>query len=162
MKLYHGSTMSVYNPNISRSRANTDFGKGFHTTTSREQAEKWARIKKEREGDIARAIVSVYELNEAILQNPEYKTCRFNGATIEWLEFVVDNRRKNNPHDFDFVIGPVADDTIYMVISLYENGVISAEAAIERLKTHTLFDQLSFNTLRACKLLTFVESSEVK
>ena len=48
MLLYHGSTMAVRKPTFMRGRLRTDFGKGFYTTTSREQAEKWARIKKER------------------------------------------------------------------------------------------------------------------
>ena len=32
MLLYHGSTMAVRKPTVSRGRANTDFGKGFYTT----------------------------------------------------------------------------------------------------------------------------------
>ena len=30
MLLYHGSTMAVRKPTVSRGRANTDFGKGFY------------------------------------------------------------------------------------------------------------------------------------
>ena len=68
MRLYHGSTMTVRKPAISRSRPKTDFGKGFYTTTSREQAEKWAQIKKNREGnnENVRAVVSVFEFDEKI------------------------------------------------------------------------------------------------
>ena len=44
MLLYHGSTMAVRKPIVSRGRGKTDFGKGFYTTTSREQAEKWAKM----------------------------------------------------------------------------------------------------------------------
>ena len=42
MRLYHGSTVVVKRPNIQRGRKATDFGKGFYTTTSLEQAMKWA------------------------------------------------------------------------------------------------------------------------
>ena len=38
MKLYHGSTVAVRRPNIHKGRKATDFGKGFYTTTSFEQA----------------------------------------------------------------------------------------------------------------------------
>ena len=41
MLLYHGSVMTVRKPAVARGRLKTDFGKGFYTTTSREQAEKW-------------------------------------------------------------------------------------------------------------------------
>lgn len=163
MRLYHGSTMTVRKPVLSRGRSKTDFGKGFYTTTGREQAEKWAQIKKNREGnnENIRAIVSVYEFDETILNSERYNTMHFDGATVEWLDFVVGNRRGEFTHSFDIIMGPVANDKLYATISLYENGVLDAPAAIEQLKTHQLFDQLSFHSSKACSLVTFIESFEV-
>ena len=161
MLLYHGSTMAVRKPIVSRGRGKTDFGKGFYTTTSREQAEKWAHIKRDRMGDEAHAIVSVFELDDAVLNNPAYHTRHFDGATAEWLDFVVGNRRGEVHHNFDLIMGPVANDKLYATITLYENGILDANAAIEQLNTHQLFDQLSFHTTKACKLLTFVETFEL-
>lgn len=161
MLLYHGSTMAVRKPIVSRGRGKTDFGKGFYTTTSREQAEKWAQIKRDRMGDEAHAIVSVFELDDAVLNNPAYHTRHFDGATAEWLDFVVGNRRGEVHHNFDLIMGPVANDRLYATITLYENGILDANAAIEQLNTHQLFDQLSFHTTKACKLLTFVKTFEL-
>ena len=161
MLLYHGSTMAVRKPIVSRGRGKTDFGKGFYTTTSREQAEKWAQIKRDRMGDEAHAIVSVFELDETVLNNSVYHTRHFDGATAEWLDFVVGNRRGEVYHNFDLIMGPVANDKLYATITLYENGILDANAAIEQLNTHQLFDQLSFHTTKACKLLTFVETFEL-
>lgn len=161
MLLYHGSTMAVRKPIVSRGRGKTDFGKGFYTTTSREQAEKWAQIKRDRMGDEAHAIVSVFELDDAVLNNPAYHTRHFDGATAEWLDFVVGNRRGEVHHNFDLIMGPVANDRLYATITLYENGILDANAAIEQLNTHQLFDQLSFHTTKACQLLTFVETFEL-
>lgn len=161
MLLYHGSTMAVRKPIVSRGRGKTDFGKGFYTTTSREQAEKWAQIKRDRMGDEAHAIVSVFELDDAVLNNPAYHTRHFDGATAEWLDFVVGNRRGEIHHDYDLIMGPVANDKLYATITLYENNVLDANAAIEQLNTHQLFDQLSFHSTKACKLLTFVETFEL-
>lgn len=161
MLLYHGSTMAVRKPIVNRGRGKTDFGKGFYTTTSREQAEKWAQIKRDRMGDEAHAIVSVFELDDAVLNNPAYHTRHFDGATAEWLDFVVGNRRGEVHHNFDLIMGPVANDKLYATITLYENGILDANAAIEQLNTHQLFDQLSFHTTKACKLLTFVETFEL-
>ena len=161
MLLYHGSTMAVRKPIVSRGRGKTDFGKGFYTTTSREQAEKWAQIKRDRIGDEAHAIVSVFELDDAVLNNPAYHTRHFDGATAEWLDFVVGNRRGEVHHNFDLIMGPVANDKLYATITLYENGILDANAAIEQLNTHQLFDQLSFHTTKACKLLTFVETFDL-
>ena len=162
MRLYHGSTMTVHKPTVTRGRTKTDFGKGFYTTTSPEQAEKWARIKKNREGkkEGVRVVVSVFEIDDSILNSSQYKTMHFYGATAEWLDFVVANRRGAS-HDFDMIMGPVANDNLYATISLYENGTLNANAAIEQLKTHTLFDQLSFHNQSVCQLLTFIESYEI-
>ena len=49
MILYHGSNVAVENPIIVKSNRTLDFGNEFYTTTSREQAYKWAKIKQERE-----------------------------------------------------------------------------------------------------------------
>ena len=161
MLLYHGSTMAVRKRIVSRGRGKTDFGMGFYTTTSRELAEKWAQIKRDRMGDEAHAIVSVFELDDAVLNNSAYHTRHFDGATAEWLDFVVGNRRGEVHHNFDLIMGPVANDKLYATITLYENGILDANAAIEQLNTHQLFDQLSFHTTKACKLLTFVETFEL-
>ncbi|WP_298551001.1 DUF3990 domain-containing protein [uncultured Parabacteroides sp.] len=160
MRLYHGSTVTVKRPSIRKGRKTTDFGKGFYTTTNFEQAKKWALLKKNREQS-EKAIVSVYEVPDNILDK-EYSVLRFTGATKEWLEFVVNNRRGKEAGGYDLIMGPVANDQLYATIRLYEQGIVTAEAAIEMLKAHKLFDQLSFHAEQAVLLLKFVESVEVR
>ena len=157
MKLYHGSIVSVKNPNLRQGRPNTDYGKGFYTTVDFDQAVRWARIRRDRAGG-GRAVVSVYEVDDDILQKKDFRIMEYNGATKEWLDFVVANRRYAPLHDYDIVLGPVANDNLYATISLYENGELSAEAAVVQLKTHILFNQVSFHTERALSQLNFVES----
>lgn len=159
MKLYHGSTVTVKRPNILKGRKATDFGKGFYTTTKFEQAEKWAELKKNRLLS-QKAIVSVYEVPDNILEMG-FSVCRFDGATKEWLDFVVTNRKGKGSNNYDLTMGPVANDQLYATIRLYEQGVITADAAIEMLKTHTLFNQLSFHSARAAALLKYIESIEI-
>lgn len=158
MKLYHGSTVIVKHPSVQKGRKATDFWKGFYTTTNLEQAQKWALLKKNREQS-EKAVVSVYEVPDNIFDR-EFSVLRFTGATKEWLEFVVNNRRGKEVEKYDLVMGPVANDQLYATIRLYEQGVITADAAIEMLKTHKLFNQLSFHTERVASLLQFVESME--
>ena len=43
MNLYHGSTEIVEKPLASYGRNNLDFGKGFYTTSMKNQAEKWVQ-----------------------------------------------------------------------------------------------------------------------
>ena len=93
--------------------------------------------------------------------NGEFSVLRFDGATKEWLEFVVNNRRGKGKNSYDLIMGPVANDQLYATIRLYEQGVVTADAAIEMLKTHKLFNQLSFHTVKVIPLLKFTESIEV-
>lgn len=159
MKLYHGSTVAVRKPSLRPGRSNADFGKGFYTTSNLEQAVRWAHIKQERE-DAARAVVSVYEFDETLINNPDWNIRRFTGADEAWLYFVTDCR-KSRKHDYDLVQGPVANDKVFTTVNLFESGFLSAEAAILQLKAYKTYDQLSFHTVKTIGSLRFVESMEV-
>ena len=159
MKLYHGSTVAVRKPSLRPGRPNADFGKGFYTTSNPEQAERWAHIKQERE-DAPRAVVSVYEFDESLLDNPEWNIRHFDGADEPWLYFVTDCR-KSRSHDYDLVLGPVANDKVFTTVNLFESGVLSAEAAILQLKAYKTYDQLSFHTVRAISALRYLETLDV-
>lgn len=159
IRLYHGSTVAVRKPSLRPGRPNADFGKGFYTTRNLEQAERWAHIKQERE-DAARAVVSVYEFDETLLNNSDWNIRRFTGADEAWLYFVTDCR-KSRKHDYDLVQGPVANDKVFTTVNLFESGVLSAEAAILQLKAYKTYDQLSFHTDKTIGTLRFVESFDV-
>ena len=159
MKLYHGSLVTVKKPSVLKGRNTVDFGKGFYTTTSFEQAQKWADLKRKRSG-VSRAVVSIYEAPNDLL-NGRYATLNFTGPTKDWLDFVVKNRKGQGDGHYDLTLGPVANDQLYATIRLYEQGVVTADAAIEMLKAHVLFDQLAFHNQVAADELVFVEAVEV-
>lgn len=159
MKLYHGSLVTVKKPSVLKGRNTVDFGKGFYTTTSFEQAKKWADLKRKRSG-VSRAVVSIYEAPDDLL-NGRYATLNFTGPTKDWLDFVVKNRKGQGEAEYDLTMGPVANDQLYATIRLYEQGVVTADAAIEMLKSHVLFDQLAFHNQDAANELAFVHGLEV-
>ena len=159
MKLYHGSLVTVKKPSVLKGRNTVDFGKGFYTTTSFEQAQKWADLKRKRSG-VSRAVVSVYEAPDDLL-NGRYATLNFTGPTKDWLDFVVKNRKGQGDGHYDLTMGPVANDQLYATIRLYEQGVVTAAAAIDMLKAHVLFDQLAFHNQAAASELVFVGAVEV-
>lgn len=161
MIIYHGSTELVENPEIRISNTFLDFGTGFYTTTSKQQAERWARIKMRRENKNI-GYVSVYEFDfkraqqESVIQH-------FTEADMQWLQFVVKNRRGEVLSNVvDMHIGPVADDNVYRSIRLFETGVLDAEETVKRLKTEVLQDQWTFHTEKMLSFLKFVESLEIK
>ena len=159
MLVYHGSNVEVRKPNILKNRKKTDFGRGFYTTTQKEQAEHWTSIKMDR-AKTGRRVVSVFEVGDELLTDPELKIREFHGPDEAWLNFVVDSR-KGVEHDYDLVFGPVANDKVFTVVNLYESGVLDAPAAIAELKAYKTYNQLSFHTPRVIRALRFVESYEV-
>ena len=104
MKLYHGSIVTVKKPILRQGRPNTDYGKGFYTTVDFDQAARWARIRRDRAGE-GYAVVSVYEVDDNLLNNGALNIMEYNGATKEWLDFVVSNRRFAPLHEYDIVLG---------------------------------------------------------
>ena len=161
MKLYHGGIEIINKPLILEHQRLLDFGKGFYTTSNKKQAEKWALIKKNRIGRDSKAIVTVFELNDKILDNKEYTVKYFKSANEEWLDFIVLNRREIRNHSYDIVKGAVANDTLYATLVLFESGVLSKAETIIRLKSHVLFDQISFHNEAILNELKFVESYEL-
>ena len=159
MRLYHGSNVEVRKPNLRYGRKKADFGRGFYTTTEKEQAEHWTSIKIDR-AKTGRRVVSVYEIDDAFLTRPNLKIREFHGPDKEWLDFVT-NSRKGIEHDYDLVFGPVANDKVFTVVNLYESGVLDAPAAIAQLKAYKAYDQLSFHSKRVLDALAFVSSYEV-
>lgn len=160
MRLYHGSIVEVRKPSLRFGRKKTDFGRGFYTTTQAEQAENWSKIKQDR-AKAPRRIVSVYEIDDAVLSKPELKIREFHGVDEAWLNFVVESR-KGIKHDYDLVFGPVANDKVFTTVNLYESGVLDAPAAIAQLKAYKTYDQLSFHTKQVLEALRFVEAHEIK
>lgn len=160
MIIYHGSTELVEKPKIRESENFLDFGTGFYTTTSYEQAERWAHIKMRRQ-NAAVGYVSVYEFDfERAMR--ETSVLHFENADMAWLTFVVGNRRGEKANDgADMHIGPVADDNVYRSIRLFETGVLDAEETVKRLKTELLHDQWTFHTDKILSYLKFIESKEV-
>ncbi len=160
MRVYHGSTQSVRNPRVERGRPSTDFGKGFYTTTNFEQAQSWALYKKRNIGDEAKAIVSIYEVDDGLLDKSGYNTLRFRAPDEAWLAFVVECRASGT-HSHDIVFGAVANDKIYETLELYANGVLNIEETVARLKINEYYNQISFHSPAAARELRFVESVEV-
>ena len=161
MILYHGSTDLVDKPEIRKSDVYLDFGVWFYTTTSFEQAERWAKIKMRRK-NVNSGYVAIYEFD---IEKGEKELIikRFNTADEKWLEFVVNNRKGNMIEpETDMHIGPVADDNVYQSIRLFETGAYDAEYTVKKLKTEVLHDQWTFHSEEILKYLNFIEAKEVR
>ena len=134
-----------------------DFGRGFYTTESVEQASEWA-IKIRDRRDTGNAIVSIYDYDDG----EELKILKFDGPTLEWFDFVHSNRTEKLEHDYDVIIGPIADDGVIETLFRYDDGLITKEQAIEELKSARFDGQVLFHTDKSLERLTYVGYKEVK
>lgn len=159
MRLYHGSLITIEKPKILKPSRALDYGSGFYTTTSYEQAERWVHRKLSEKQPFG--FVNVYELQESALAS--VKSLVFKQPDEEWVDFVMQNRLNANfRHDYDIVFGPVANDTVYAQFSLFEGGLMSKATLIAELKTYQLVDQMLFHTEKALTFLTFVKAEKIK
>ncbi|GHV11531.1 hypothetical protein AGMMS49938_02360 [Fibrobacterales bacterium] len=151
MILYHGSNVLFNKVDLSLSKNKRDFGKGFYTTVLKKQAKDWAQILNFRHNGNG-VFVYRFELN---LEGLTVKN--FDTLSIEWLDFVKENRIKGGiRHSFDVVQGPVANDKTMETVSNYFDGTYSAKEALSRLAYMKTNNQVSIHTEKALSNLIFI------
>ena len=146
--VYHGSYIKADNPKILIGQFTKDFGNGFYCTILKEQARKWSLKYKS-------SVVNIYEYHE----NRNLRIKEFTLMTEEWLDFIIQSRN-GVKHDFDIVIGPMADDQIYNYITDLMNGVITREAFWELAKFKYPTHQIAFCTEESLNCLNFIDFEE--
>lgn len=157
MILYHGSWLEIPNPDLSHSRTNVDFGRGFYTTPLRDQAIKWCG-KFKRCGK--QGIVSCYKFDELAFQ--ELKVLKFDSYSEEWLDFILNCRSGKDTSDYDIVMGGVANDKVFNTVELYFDQLIDKKEAINRLRYEKPNMQICSRTEAALiKYLHFERSESV-
>lgn len=150
MILYHGSNVIVEYPEIRKALFNKDFYFGFYCSKNKNQAERWAT----RYGK--NGFVNKYEY----IPNKQLKYLKFDEMTEEWLDFIA-ACRVGQPHTYDIVEGPMADDTIFNYVQNFIDGKISRTAFWELAKFNHPTHQISFHSISALNTLTFIGSEEV-
>lgn len=157
MLLYHGSNLTVEEPRLMEQTRGLDFGAGFYLTSRVKQAGEFSEdITHRRKQGIP--TVSVYEFDE-IAAEKTLDIAVFPEPNAEWLEFVRDNRLKiYSGKKYDIIVGPVANDRVYLALQALIIGELSIEAALVVLKPYKLFDQYCLATEKALLMLKFVKS----
>lgn len=143
MTVFHGEYVAIEKPEIRKGRNTKDFGEGFYGTIIKEQAQRWARRYNTK-------IVSIYDVR----MNTNLKIKDFKEMTDEWLDFIIDCRAGKS-HDYDIVIGAMADDQIYNFISDYMDGSITREQFWILAKFKYPTHQINFCTKEALECLEY-------
>ncbi|MBR6931389.1 MAG: DUF3990 domain-containing protein [Bacteroidales bacterium] len=151
MILYHGTNVQFDGIDLSKCRPNKDFGKGFYLTTIESQAIEMAqrRCNFDEGGS---PIVQKYEWDE---NTNDLQVLLFEGVSIEWAEFIVKNRDRKQQrfHDYDLVIGPIADDGVVYQINRYLQNIITLKQLVKEMKYKKLNNQYCFCTEKAIQHL---------
>ena len=150
MKLYHGTNAEILRIDLKESRVDKDFGIGFYLTPDKQVAQRQAERKFEQYG-VGEARVYEYTIDDNALQ--ALKVLQFDSYTMEWARFVLMNRTRTQVHNYDIVIGPIADDVIGYQIRRVEEGIITEEQFLEEIKYHTVTIQYMFATDMAIQSL---------
>lgn len=152
LALYHGTTSVFDHIDLKKSGNRRDFGTGFYTTVIQSQALEWAKRMSKR-----RHTTPCYVYEYEFISSDALKVLTFSKPDGDWLEFIKENRIKGSCcHDYDVVIGPVADDNTLPTLQLYVAGLISKNAAMDELRYSLVNNQVSFHTERALQHLKFL------
>ena len=97
-------------------------------------------------------IVQKYEWDE---KTDDLKVLIFEAISVEWAEFIVHNRDRRNKelHEYDLVIGPIADAGVVYKINRYLQNIITIEELVRELKYKKLNNQYCFCTEKAIQHL---------
>jgi len=165
MILYHGTNRILGDIDFNKSRLRTDFGKGFYFSDKLGNARDWAV---DKSGFSEMPTVMRYDLCNKIFQDQKLSLLRFDNPTIEWLNFVRDNRRRNPDstaskeprHSYDIVSGPIANDKVAIAVDKYCRDKLTAEEALIEIKAIKNVFQLSVHTQSALTYIKTVSYSQ--
>ena len=154
MILYHGTNVDFETIDLSKSKPNKDFGQGFYLSADYNQAMDMAKTKVEQL-ETGTPIVLAFEVDEQ--QMAKLKIQRYSEYSEEWAKFILLNRRNSSPlpaHDYDIVIGPIANDRVGVQLWKYETQSIDLPTLVRNLQhMKGITFQYFFGTEQAIKLL---------
>ena len=153
MKLYHTGFEIIKQPDIDAGRRNADFGKGFYLTDDREFAIRWA---KKRKG--MTTYINAYELNTDDLNIKKLRKDK------HWFKQIYFNRRNSKDlySDYDVIIGPIANDTIFDTLGIITSGIFSDKESLELMKVGNRYTQVVIKSSKALENLKWESAEELK
>jgi hypothetical protein len=106
--------------------------------------------------------VSVYQIAYLAILKKDLLVLEFTEPDEQWLDFIFENRAGiYSGKTYDIIYGAVANDTIYRVLTAYEEGIIPKEECIRQLKVRKLYNQMTFASEKALAYLKFTSQIEL-
>ena len=162
MRLYHGTNEDIKRIDLKKGLRYKDFGKGFYLTSDCNTAIRMAQKRSRLFG--GQATLITYEFDEKALSSDLKVKVFPEKACVEWLLFVDANRDRKNTkpiHDYDIIIGPIANDGVVLQLTNYREGIYSPEQVAALLQDRFLDQQYYFGTERALSFLSKINTESV-
>lgn len=149
MELYHVGFNIIDEIDLKRGRINADFGQGFYLSPNLDFSKKWAGISNDHD-----TIINYYSLSTEGLKILEFKE-----KNKEWLDYIFKNRNgyKDLYKEYDLIIGPISNDTIFDLYGIITSGLINKDTALKILDNAPLYYQVVIKTDKAKSQLKFLK-----
>ena len=167
--LFHGAKSEIQGEiSVNRSRTNNDFGQGFYTGESYDQAVSFV-------SSFDRSSIYYIDFDEADLKCKQYKVDQewmltiayYRGTLDEYREHPIVKKLIDEARNCDYVVAPIADNRMFRIIDSFIAGEITDEQCKHCLAATNLGNQYVFtseNAVRKLKMLerSYISSSERK
>ncbi|MCR5499005.1 MAG: DUF3990 domain-containing protein [Acetatifactor sp.] len=165
--LFHGAKGEISGEiSVNRSRINNDFGQGFYTGESYDQAISFV-------SGFDHSSVYYLDFDESDLKCKRYKVDQewmltiayFRGTLDEYKEHPAVQKILKEARNCDYIVAPIADNRMFQIINSFIAGEITDEQCKHCLAATNLGNQYVFTSERAAKKLrilerTYISSSE--
>lgn len=157
--LFHGAKGSIEEPlSVYKSRKNNDFGQGFYTGESYEQANSFVSGFEHScvyflDFDDKDLAVKKYEVNQEWMMTIAY----YRGALDEYKEHPMVKKLVEQSRDCDYIIAPIADNRMFQIIHSFIFGEITDEQCKHCLAATSLGSQYVFLKEKAVNKVRLIE-----
>ncbi|MBE5845864.1 MAG: DUF3990 domain-containing protein [Butyrivibrio sp.] len=152
IRVFHAGYDEIKSPDIHRGRVNADFGQGFYLSDNYDFASRWVREKSSFD-----IIINSYELDESTLNIKYFE------RDSDWFKYIFSNRRSMQDEllEYDVIIGPIANDTIFNTLGIMTSGFLSDDEAVKLLCVGPVYKQIVLKTQKAADNLKFIGSEKL-
>lgn len=149
IELYHASNQIISKVDIHHGRKNADFAQGFYLSDDKEFVSRWSKLRKDED-----SYINIYELDLEDLKTIELKRDK------QWFDYIFSNRHNHQDYlsEYDLIIGPIANDTIYNTFGVITSGILDDQVAFKLLDIGPIYKQFVIKTDKANSHLKYIDS----
>lgn len=149
LAVFHTGFAEIREPDVHYGRKNADFGQGFYLSDDESFSVRWAW---EKAG--SSTYINCYELDLTGLEVLRLE------RNEQWFRYIFRNRRgyEDMYGQYDVIMGPIANDTLYDTFGIMTSGLLTDEEALKLLLVGSEYTQIVIKSKKAARQLEFISS----